>query len=168
MDNPQTPDNSTIYVHTASQARGVLINHIILLERLMDTYLSKYFCHSEEKAVELMDLIMSTRRITFDSKAQVLKTILEKEFPEKKKENQELGKDFQKIAEERNMLAHYFLDVSEDCINRFLLDRSTFTLLKIEKGRTHEIFDYQRVMELGNLVVNYTDYLANLINGAKN
>ena len=66
------------YAYHASQVRGVIINEIILLERLMDEYISEYFCVDIDKRMELMDIIVSTKRITFESKSQILRTILER------------------------------------------------------------------------------------------
>ncbi len=152
------------YTAQASQIRGVLINHIILLERLMDSYISKYFCQTEEKATELMDLIISTKRITFESKAQVFKTILDKVLPERKNDNQKLAKDFQFIAGERNMLAHYFLDITQPSVDRYKTDGSTITSLKIEKTRTSEIFDFERVKKLGDIVDSYNTYIIEILN----
>ena len=96
-------DPTTVYVYHASQTRGVLINQIILLERLIDTYISKYFCKTPDKANELMDMILATRRMTLYGKAEVFRVILDKLYPEKKKENSTIAKNLKFIIEERNM-----------------------------------------------------------------
>jgi hypothetical protein len=153
----------TVYVYHASQTRGVLINSIILLERLMDKYISEYFCDTPDRATELMDMILSTRRITLDSKADVFRVILDKLYPEKKKENSAIAKDFKFIVEERNMLAHYFLDVSPDILNNFSEQNGAFTLLKIEKTRTRELFDFKRIRRIGDTVSLYTAAITEMI-----
>lgn len=156
-------DPETVYIYHASQTRGVLINQIILLERLMDKYISEYFCNIPDKAEELMDMILSTRRMTFDGKAEVFRTILDKLYPQKKKENSAIVKDFKFIIEERNMLAHYFLDASPDILSNFSEKNGTFTLLKIEKTRTREVFDYKRIRKIGDTVTLYIDAVTEMI-----
>ncbi|QGW28411.1 hypothetical protein [Phnomibacter ginsenosidimutans] len=156
-------DPSVVYVHQASHTRGVLINQIILLERLIDSYISKYFCNTQDKATELMDMILATRRMTFDGKADVFRTILDKLYPEKKKENSTIAKDLKFIIEERNMLAHYFLDVSPDILNSFSETNSAFTLLKIEKTRTREVFDFKRIIKIGDTTVHYINAINEML-----
>lgn len=156
-------DPTTVYVYHASQTRGVLINQVILLERLIDRYISEYFCNVPDRATELMDMILATKRITFDSKAQVFRAILDKIYPDKKKENAGIAKDLQFIAEERNMLAHFFLDVSHDILSNFSEKNGAFTLLKIEKTRTREVFDFKRIRKIGNMVTLYADAVTEMI-----
>lgn len=156
-------DPSVVYVHQASHTRGVLINQIILLERLIDSYISKYFCDSQDKATELMDMILATRRMSFDGKAEVFRAILDKLHPEKKKENSATAKDLKFIIEERNMLAHYFLDVSPDILNNFSETNLTFTLLKIEKTRTKEIYDSKRIIKIGDTTVHYINAINEML-----
>ena len=155
---------NTIYVYQASQTRGVLINQVILLERLMDSYICEYFCKEDAKAVELMDTIISTRRITFESKSQVLRTLLDRVNPNADKENSILAKDFQFIADERNKLAHYFLDTSQEAIKRFTEPPHAFTLLKFEKVRTPEIYDVERIKKIGNTIDSHTNSLLEKLN----
>lgn len=157
-------DPIAVYVYHASQTRGVLINQVILLERLMDKYISEYFCNIPDKATELMDMILATKRITFDSKAQVFRTILDNLYPDKKKENSAIAKNLQFIAEERNMLAHYFLDTSPDILSNFSEENGAFTLLKIEKTRTREIFSFNRIRKIGDLVTLYIEAINEMIN----
>lgn len=154
---------TTDYIYSASKTRGVLINHIIFLERLMDRYISEYFCSTKEKAAELLDLILCTRRITFESKSEVLRVALDKNFPQKEKENTETRKEFQYIAEERNKLAHYLLDSSPLAVQIYLHKIPTFTLIKIDKVRTPEIFDPIRTRKLGDILVKNTNYLRELL-----
>jgi len=156
-------DPSIVYVHQAAHTRGVLINQIILLERLIDSYISKYFCKTQDKATELMDMILATRRMTFDGKTEVFRAILDKLYPEKKKENSTIAKDLKFIIEERNMLAHYFLDVSPDILNSFNETNSAFTLLKIEKTRTREVFDFKRIIKIGDTTVHYINALNEML-----
>lgn len=156
-------DPQTVYVYHASRTRGFLINHIILLERMMDKFISQYFCNIPDKALELMDMILATKRITFEYKAQVLRAILDKLYPQNKKENTQLATDFQYIAEQRNMLAHFFLDNSPDIIKEFEKGSGSFILLKIDKTRSKEVFDFERIKKIGNTADSYVNYLSGLL-----
>jgi hypothetical protein len=105
--------------------------------------------------------------MTFDGKAEVFRTILDKLYPEKKKENSTIAKDLKFIIEERNMLAHYFLDTSPDILNNFSETSGSFTLLKIEKTRTREIFDFKRIRKIGDTTVYYIDAINEMLQKTK-
>src|SRR5689334_22576069 len=89
--------------------RGKLISHIIFLERCIDEYIVKYFCDTGEKRLELMKVIISTRKITLDNKKEVFLYLIKKYEPKFKTEHPTLNADLTDIIEERNRLAHYVL-----------------------------------------------------------
>lgn len=55
------------FIDKVAKSRGLLINEIIRLERLMDMYLAIQFNSEEDKARELMELIFCTERMTFSA-----------------------------------------------------------------------------------------------------
>lgn len=107
--------------HLEDQAfylRGKIINHTIILERVIDEYLTNYFCgEDEEKRKVLMYSLFGTNRITLDSKRQLFEDIIKKDKPDFVKKHPYLKKDLIYIAEQRNILAHYMLNSSDDGIN---------------------------------------------------
>ncbi len=149
-------DPRTVYTYQAANTRGVLINHIILLERLVDSYIAEYFCGVGGKSVELMDMILATRRITFDGKMQVFKMILDKQFPRELNKHSEYAKSLQLVSNRRNQLAHFLLDHSPEAIERFV-KTSAFTLLKIDNVREPKIYDFAKIKETGDLANKYID-----------
>ena len=74
--------------------------------------------HSEEKAIESLEMIFSTTKITFDSKRDIFNAILNKNLADKEYAK-ELNSDLQKIIEERNVFAHYKADLSQEGIELF-------------------------------------------------
>jgi hypothetical protein len=103
------------YTNLAFQRRGVIINEVVLLERVIDEILAYYFCGSNPKKQELMELIICTNRMIFENKIQVLKVLLEKHKPDFLKNNPTIINDItQKIIVERNIFAHYWLVTSAE------------------------------------------------------
>ncbi len=64
------------YTDLAFHRRGVIINQTIMLERIIDDTIANYFCGQTKKKMEILELIISTNRMTFENKMQVLKFIL--------------------------------------------------------------------------------------------
>ncbi len=94
------------YTELAFKRRGLILNEVALLERLIDLYLAYHFCGVTQKAMDLMNCILSTRYLTFEGKVQILKFInpnLLDEHPISFKNILE------KIIPQRNIFAHYTL-----------------------------------------------------------
>ena len=123
-----------------AHVRGAVLGECITMERLMDEYISDYFCPEPNKKAELMDIVICTKRITFESKAQILRCILDKKDLNNKKENKKIFNDLIDIAEKRNMLAHYMSDATDQAIINYLNDKETITLLKFDKIRESQVF----------------------------
>lgn len=139
------------YAWQVAQMRGLVIQEIVLMERMMDAYISTYFCHPDKRG-EFMDLLISTKRITYEAKVHIVREILNRVQPRKKDEHTKFYKDLIFIAEERNMVAHYMSDASLDVIEKFLEDKETVALIKFEKNMTRETFTKDRVTALINKV----------------
>lgn len=153
----------TVYVYQAANTRGVLINHIILLERLVDSYIAEYFCGVGDKSIQLMDMILATRRTTFDGKMQVFKMILDKQFPKELNKHSEYAKSLQLVSNRRNQLAHFFLDHSPESIERFI-KTGAFTLLKIDNVREPKIYDFEKIKETGDLANRFINIVTEYLN----
>ena|SRR5258708_27825322 len=92
--------------------RGGIINEVIFLERVIDDFLSNYFCPDHEKRDEMMELILTNERYALGSKIDVLVRILEKHYNEFYKANPTIKGDLVFILEKRNVLAHILLDTT--------------------------------------------------------
>ena len=59
-----------------------------MLERIIDDIIANYFCGQTKKKMELLELIISTNRMIFENKIQVLKFILKNNNQTFLKENE--------------------------------------------------------------------------------
>lgn len=104
-----TENELTEYLNTSHRVRGEIISHTVLLERNMDLFICRYFCPTEEKVLELMELLVS-ERADFSKKSETFIQILIKEC-QRSGENfntkyPRIKKDFKEIYETRNAFAH--------------------------------------------------------------
>ena len=98
------------YTRRDYERRGEIISRTVNLERIIDTVIASYFCHDTVKRDELLFLLLSTERISWENKRQIMQWILEKYAPDLKKQYPDIFKDLQEIGEFRNVLAHNHLD----------------------------------------------------------
>ncbi len=99
------------YTKRDYERRGEIIARVVYLERIMDAIIANYFCDNDNKIDEIRMLILSTERITYENKRQVLKWIYEKHQSDIFKSHPKIFKDMQEIGEFRNVLAHNHLDI---------------------------------------------------------
>ena len=113
------------YTDLAFHRRGVIINQTIMLERIIDDIIANYFCGQTKKKMELLELIISTNRMIFENKMQILKFILKNNNPTFLKENEKAVSDILNIIiPERNIFAHYWLETSKK-LTDYLKDQKT-------------------------------------------
>lgn len=112
MDSQVSEQELEEYLSYADRIRGAIISHTVLLERNMDLFICRYFCSTEAKVFELMELLVS-ERTDFMRKTETFRQILQKEC---KLSGQDFNKkypgiktDLQKICETRNDFAHKLL-----------------------------------------------------------
>lgn len=127
-------ENYKLYTNTAYRVRGIIINEIILLERMIDGYLANYFCTTSKSKKSLKELILCTDRITFGNKREVFQFILETENPAFLKKHPNFLKNITEIIKERNIVAHYWLNTSDEAIS------------KIETEPTIELIKFKNVI----------------------
>lgn len=100
--------------------RGQIIGDLIYLERQIDEFISKYLCDTEEKQKEIFELILANERMSFNSKIQVFEFLCKKHEKDFYNSNPDIFKDIKVLNDERNIVAHYFLDTSENGKRGFL------------------------------------------------
>jgi len=133
--------------------RGTFLEKITFLERTFDWYLATYFCNTEEKAGELIHLIISNDRITYESKRQVLLVLINKHEPTFKAQFPKYAKELQEINEFRNILAHYMLDTTPDGVTKFvdtgnlryMKFKNDISFLEYSDSQYHEILDLVKI-----------------------
>jgi len=93
--------------------RGVYIDSFAFLEKLIDEYLSRYFCGKDEKLKkDLMELVLC-EKLTFENKRAVFSYVLKNKNIEIVTTYSKLLKDIEIANNNRNVFAHYMLDTSE-------------------------------------------------------
>ncbi|MEJ5996100.1 hypothetical protein WG904_16850 [Pedobacter sp. Du54] len=123
--------------------RGNIINQTIMLERLIDEYLSNHFCKTQKSVVEIMDLIFGNKLITFESKHQVFREILNRHNKDFQSANKTIHKDIDEIIRIRNIMAHYLLDTEWDVVEGFSINEISF--IKFDKKRKKEVFTIDKI-----------------------
>jgi hypothetical protein len=145
MEEINWDDLGRQYAFHVAQVRGLFLGEFILMERLMDTAISQYFCPDLNKQVELMEMIICTKRMTYESKIHVFRAILDKKNPDNKKDNSAIFKEMCQLGEIRNKIAHFMLDFSEHTLKLFSETNETFTLVKFDKTTIHEMYNREMV-----------------------
>lgn len=104
--------------------RGQIIGDLIYIERLIDEFISRHFCVAREKQKELFELILANERMGFGNKIQVFEFIVKEYRREFATAHPRLFNEIKKLNEERNIVAHYLLDTSENAVNIFQESKS--------------------------------------------
>lgn len=146
------------YTKRDYERRGEIIARTVNLERIMDTLIANHFCKAKKKRNELLFLLLSTERITYENKRQILQWIWTTHCPERFKEYPTIFKDMQEIGEFRNTLAHNHLDI----MGFMEYERNETTVL-------HKYKNAKKVIEITekdfkakvNLITQYTHILMN-------
>lgn len=107
-----------MYFLRAFYLRGKIISDTIHLERKMDDYVASYFCSDQEKKKDLMQSLLSTKRIVFENKRLIFDFIVKKINPGWIKKYPKFRNDLIHIIEQRNIMAHYLLNTGTDAIDK--------------------------------------------------
>jgi hypothetical protein len=144
------------YREQAFKTIGEIIASVSALERIMDSFIAEHFCKEKDSKKELCNLILSTNRITYESKREVLHHILNKHFPSFIKSHPTVLKDMQDIGELRNVMAHGLLDIQNFVNNT----RNKKVVLKRYKGETeYMIFNHNEVRQIIDKINNCANAL---------
>lgn len=106
-------------IEDVSMIRGFIITDTIQLERTIDDILARYFCDTRKRQNDLKEMFLSTEKMSFEMKRQVLKVILERVMPDFEKSFETLNKYLIAVMEQRNIFAHYELDVSKVAMKKY-------------------------------------------------
>jgi len=99
------------YLKKAYETRGSIIDHTIILERIIDDIICTHFTDNFDKKIEIWEMIISS--MTYKTKVNILIAILKKIYPKNyntrfKNIDRELGT----ISKNRNKFAHNILNSS--------------------------------------------------------
>src|SRR5450755_4530417 len=136
IQDPQgeTRDDVNKMISESIKWRGTVVDKCIFLERCIDNYLAYFFClGNDEKGQQLIELILSTDRITFSGKQQVLKFVIDKYKMDFVAKYPNYNKDIVDLIQHRNIFAHYLLDTTNAGVIKFRED-GTIGFLKFKNS----------------------------------
>jgi len=125
-------------------ARGKIINQAALLESVMDIYISRHFSKEPIRQLEMIELILSSSRITFENKRQVFKFLVDKYEPEFAKRNKSYANDLDTLNRQRNIFAHYPLNVAIEA-NELFEKHRTISFIKFKNATALEIYNEKKI-----------------------
>ena len=158
-DNDSVKRYANIVLYSV-QARGLIINDSIYLEKLTDEFIARYFCPSKAKRTHLFEFILGNERITAMSKKDVLKLIIEANYPDIVVANKTLFADLTTIIEERNMFAHQMVDASKEAEK---LEANSFHLIRFKNSTRHFLYNETKVISHLKMIGKYIDVFQNLL-----
>jgi hypothetical protein len=148
-------DPSIEYINYSHDVRGRIINSIAQMEQRIDWYIADYFCNDLSKRTELMETIISTKHLTFQAKAEIMKSLLERNGHATKKEaNYVYNNLINVIAKKRNILAHCEVDTSLEAVRLFQKDKETVSFLRFLNEKKVETFNKKDTIELLEMTGN--------------
>lgn len=127
-------------MYNSISVRGLVLETTITAERIIDQFLSDFFCKDEFTGWELNELLWYTQRITFRNKIDVLYDILNRYHGAFFKTNKKFFKDFvEKIISERNNFAHLEIESFKN------INNENYTIiLKKYKTRKLNLLEYKK------------------------
>ena len=157
-------DDEGIYKKISFRAyyiRGFVINQTIALERLIDIYIAKHFSNDEEKQHQLIQMILSTKRIDFEAKRQILKFIIENYDSNFQEQFPEIATHLKKIGEARNVFAHQILDTGKEALKnlekgeiKFVNFHNTPQFISYNKNKIDQVNEWLKIYIKAFLVKN--------------
>ena len=145
----------------ACTARGHILESCIKLELLIDFYIAKHFSDDKIKNGELLNLILSAGRITFENKRLVFKFLIEKYNPAFVKSYPQFHTDLGKIIEHRNLFAHYSMDITSVGMKNY--EKGYLGFLKFRNQAKSIRYSKAEINKIIHLVSEYTQAVAKLI-----
>jgi hypothetical protein len=148
----------TQYLDDIRIIRGKIIEQAIYIERFIDYYIANYFCGDKRKSFELIDIIISTNKITFDSKLEVFKTITEKYNNQFLINNPQLINRIRKIIQVRNVFAHHQAYLGDEALEKYEY-QDVYTFIKFKNDTV--VLEYSKI-DIDNIYIECTEISTNL------
>ncbi len=142
----------------ASMARGVIINQVAMLEKLIDVYLSAFYA---QKGKQNMFMLAFLSKTEIKRKVQIFKETIDKYDNSFKKRFIDYSSEFESILKMRNTLAHEVLDVSDKGILKF-----TEGLLSFDNFRANRVvteYTTDDINKMDSLIQSYIEGIRKLL-----
>lgn len=137
--------------------RGELISQMVMLEKWVDIYIAQYFC-SGNKVWELMELIIATDRISFESKVQVFKVLIKRHDADFASKNKNMVKEILQMIKVRNVFAHYIMFTGDSAVAKYIAE-GKMTFVKFKNETTYPEYSLSEINGYIEQAVNYTTIL---------
>jgi len=151
-------------VNYCSEIRGRLLGQIVFIEKMIDFYIAKHFCKDDDYAIELVDLLLGDRFVSFESKRSVFDILIKKYNKEYYTDNKSIFEDLTYLQTQRNRYAHLIQDVGEEAVNKFILDK-TIGLVKFKEKTEPFWYSREEIIKIENKVKNVYESLYRLSGG---
>lgn len=102
--------------------RGLVINESIYIEKAIEYFIATHYC-GETESRDLMVEELLTNEVTFRTKILAFKNIITNNYVDWKYDNSEVIGNLERIARDRNILAHEVLDTSKFGTINFIVTR---------------------------------------------
>jgi hypothetical protein len=146
--------------HNSFLFRGAIISDVGFLERLIDLYLSNYFCESEKKVTEFIDIILGGNRISLDGKRKILDIVLKRVDPGIYLKIPDFNRDMNMALMERNNFAHCTLSNTSEALTKC---DTHIGLAKFGKTTRVEWYDQQKIDDIRNAIKKCSDTMKSLL-----
>jgi viroplasmin and RNaseH domain-containing protein len=144
-----------------SNIRGALINRVVTLEMLMNIFLVKYYCDSKDKEQDLLETVFATNKITYDNKRDTIFALLKKDRFANFAFKKELCDKLQEIGVDRNVFAHYVINISDDGMELFR--KGLISFIKFKNYSQAKTYTENEIRSIEDKLNRATDLLHDLI-----
>lgn len=125
--------------------RGAIMEQVVLIEGLMQTYITDYFCKESKRGDFLAYVICFN--LQYDKSREIFCGIISRDFKEiNKKYKKELA-DLNRLSEDRNILAHYPIDGSDEMVKIFI-ETGELHFVKYKGGASKVVFTKEYIQEM--------------------
>ena len=156
------PTDIENYFIEASYTRAHIIGRVVMLESMMDIFLSTHFCKTKSLQNEIMEIIFGTLKISTDSKRDAMNAIMNKHHKEFLKNNKFFNTDVQNIIAQRNIFAHYPIFDFGKGLSLYKLDK-TISFLKFRNSKEMVSYTKKDIEYWFKKITDNTKLLVDLI-----
>jgi hypothetical protein len=149
-------------IKRSAEYRGQIIERVVVLERIIDTFIGMYFFKDMAKYREMQEMVFATTKITFLNKAEVLTAIIKKNNSQFLVKNKKFFDELNGIAEERNKFAHHATDISKKAVEVFKKD-GTVVLLKYKNEEIPSPYNDEIIDNLMTKITKYQKLILSII-----
>lgn len=142
----------------SNMVRGTVIGMAIALETVVNKFIAKHFCSSKLKQREMIEYLLGTERMSFDTKRQLMETIIQSHLPHLYESRyRQILRDIElRIIPKRNEFAHGLTDLKTETAKHT-------GLIKYKKGKVNVIYSYEEIQALLKMIDDHTGAITELL-----